>query len=1431
MFTIKYFDYVNKDKFTVAYEKTVFDFIRSLEQLQACYHALYKNIKVVDSFVSNLSNSNPEVVAIKRSHNVAKNNVLNDFKNYYVISSDIVSSLESEFEQMSSINVMKSELFKKYALKMNSDSDFKMPIEIFHKIVENEKYKLLVGHLLNNYQNFDKLINTRKAKFKSIQYWLNNLLKLEKTIVVNAERNPEMNDLMSNVGSQQLLGYIKSQLDYFQALINEAEEINDNIENKMLTSVQAMQSKYRMNNRIDPNFYNNYIGGSSWKELLSQYNKTARAIDHEIANLSEELDSIKNREKTNYNKTVFIYNNPKVVALASEKAALLDLMSNQRLRTDVILTEIEECMTKNGEELKQCVRSLEAVRDRDSNKVEDHIKFIRRHEKYGQMYADLVLALRKEKEEIEREITKSELNKYMQQHQQKIHLANQKRLQAEAEARGYEDEMKQVQMMQNENLKDSPNQLKKNQLSQQAMYSDLVGRSVAMNDMQRRNFRGLVEPAQELETVKLYKQYENEWDSMLPSGTLENRNIGEFLKDNDFISKGLGQEIPFEQLNAELEVKQSGGGFGSLISDDNMSLILSTIGSRFADGKFTRDLKVLKTFLHEKRKKEIAKMSPYERSEMKMLVVDMNIAKYYELQVLKMIGGLYGVQSFNDVLRRKNDQINYSYIVQNFEYHKSKVYYLLNSMTAYARQQMERIRRYYDDTKKVFLTAEQTFKNDTDVVVKINALQNSDEVTGWIKNDNVLMDHLLPFRGQNAVKEKIKNVTGVTDDNIENVVQLVSFPHAITLVTDEYNMLFNKMKDIVVKNDRSDNNRFDDYHLSMSQYNQYKEMIGKLDELFYRHQVLMHGGAEAEDVVLGSKIPAVVTTYQYTNDKGIEDEKKGGLGNTVAYMVGANFQKGLIKRLDEVVGKLNLVHCRLVEIITDHELNKTKGKEIEYRDKFTDAQLLFIRNLLEGYAKGLGDYYKMYIDKCMKIELSTLGVKHNKNSIRMLEEEAVNINEKIDAVEKQVNSIDVIGKLRSIDNNIKQLYQGNFEQDHNYGYEMNKKILQIRKLQMEKTNMLDYLANVCGDYDDRIASLIKCRQHVFNCRDAWYDALYKQNADGVIGRSIAKEYIDFMMHKFSAYHEYFKGSGYEDKKVLPIKKIIYQVYQTTAEVMKLCGDCDKDSVSPLRDLVGENSEDYKNYLGKSNFTLSNLGYRFVANQYLTNENSVENHKDREELMKAVSMYNSVGLKGAETVIYTLNTLKDRMEQTSRYINMYNERGTVEYKNRIKGYMHDILNIEPTPSTAYNAMLEMSGKKGDLFASKEALRGVQKVSGVFSTTFIEENVKNTLSRAYQLYKVKDNDLRKKINKIDNNKQTKKISDELEKMDKMIQNKINIARINAKTEAEKLKSILELSDFNDKFGYVYKNENKIENASVYVEALVNALDVLNLSTLKE
>jgi hypothetical protein len=1105
MFQVRYYDYVNKDPFMKEYESSVFDYVRGLEQLQACYAALSKNVKITDSFVSNVDNLNPELSEIKRAHLDAKDRVQNNFKQYYVVSHDLVQNFEKEFDCMKKISDIKRAKFKEYALKSYKEV---LPIELYNKVINNHDYKMNIGRLLQCYTKCQHLCDSRNVFVKSIQYQLNALYSLEKDLVDEFKHMRGNNDPMRGTGSNDLVENISSQLHYFNDLIKECEQLDNQLKGGLLRNINSMQGRYRKDNRMDPNFYKHYLGNGTWDELLGSYDKTTRALSHEITNQQKELDYLNDRDQKEYRKNVHIFSNPRVVSLASEKASMIDLMGDKKEKNQIMLTELEECMLKNGEDLGICVKHLEGVQKNDRSKVDTYIDSIERHEKSGKLYTELYIALKKEREFIDREITSRKIEKAMSSQTQEILKRQEQMRKLQDQMNLHAGKIKNYQSLMHENLKDAPrrpgedpedSQLNKYLLRQQTTNNNRFAAAV-----KNQNNSSLVNSNirhSEVPSVRYYNDLKDSWKTHTANLYDNNENFSvSNLSPKGDMTLASSRDLTPPQLDDMFKVQSGGDGLTGFLDYGFMK-----------DRNVIVGLHTLKTFLHEKKKKEIEKLSPYDRTEAKLLLIDLALSKFYETKVYELIGGKGNLYKIEDFVRDKCDRVNYDNIVQNIEYHKGSVYPLVHYMTNYLRKQMDIIRAYNDriyDYAMKLTSKGVEFKYNGLVSVQIKEFISTYTNVNKLKNFNDPYYKVRYFLGVNSIGEH-------------------SLPHQLTVAIDNYNREFESIRKTVIRNEDSNEivgygkgnskrpNSY--YHLSNEAFDGHMEKVNKLNEMFKNHR---------------------------------------------------DVSKNIITKLTESFNAISKIKHLLDYHHINHELFQLEQKNDD--KKLEDFQIMDVRNKVDTISHNLLDYLKLKTKICMDKKVTLLKQQECHRLLKDNTLDMVAYASKLNTIEKVFKDNMIIDKFEKINDKIGTLNKWQLSQDgdHDYGVRRNRlntKLLELRDLVSEKQHLTDFLLQNGARYDEHSARHSGIRQIILDLNHRIHLANYRDFAVNSTNRCNIDENINKMKTKLLAVKSHFitKSTTYlnetEDNKQLKgyvenMLQIIDNAFDMCAIADKLCND-------------------------------------------------------------------------------------------------------------------------------------------------------------------------------------------------------------------------------------------------------------------------------------
>ena len=889
-------------------------------------------------------------------------------------------------------------------------------------------------------------------------------------------------------------------------------------------------------------------------------------------------------------------------------------------------------MTQNGEELKHCVKNLKGVRGGKHAEIDNYIQFVQRHEKYGKLYHELVLALYSEKERIDQDIRQKELDKYIKKQSEYLTHANAERIKAERKAKEYTDAIKEMQSVASYTMKGQPG-YEKRKLSEQKAHADRVSTAVHRSANHESMLRSAIDIPTEPSYVTTFKALDKAWDDSFPKGYNQEFSPSERLEElADQYSYNPNDLLLNDEVNNLSEyLSQKGDTYsplgmmgGALLGfGDGMSSSaqwVTEVVPRLADGNFLNDIQVLKNFLAKKRTQEIQKLPSNERNELQLLLVEMKIGKYYERQIINMIGGLQDVSTFSDILRKRSDRVNYFYVVQNLEYHKSKVYHLINYMTAYVRKQMQYVRDYYDNTIALMNRAKSEYSD----CVEIENIIHSFNETNIERNHLGLL--MLPFRGVNAIVEHAGKM-GHIDNMSQKDARNISFPHLFKVCVEEYNRLFEEIRNIVVANDHADGNKHDDYHITEAQFNRYKQLIVKLDGLFKDHMQYVCGD-KPQDYKYG-QVGTSGSSFsgEYLTSGTVSVNKVQDMIN----------EKGFIWIMRTTVEQLNEFQANLVQKMTRCELDKGAGS-------YTGPQLFVIKRALENWANGLMDYYRLHLDFCVKEDTIRLTMNNYRTKIHRITQEAKKHQDKMESIEKRVIKDNVISKLYDIDRRITEMFKEKIPRGDEYKYKVTERYMMLRKLQAEKTALLDYLASICGEYDDTIADLAKSSQQVINTRHDYNMCLYQHYTGAVVGQVSTLEYINTMRHKFRGYFDHLKNSGYPEEQLRPIYEIIWNMEKIAERVTTMCYEKRGD----LRSIVEQADMHLNNSASGSSFTLNDVGFASVAENMISCATDTDGQM-RNDIYEACGQVNVDAVQKVKYVVNKLHDMKMKLRDVSHYL--------------------------------------------------------------------------------------------------------------------------------------------------------------------------------------
>jgi hypothetical protein len=1199
MFKVKYMDYINKDTATKEYEQSVFALMESFEKLQACYYVLYKNVKVVNDLVQNIEIVRPEYIAIQKSHQSTFDKLEFDFDKFYRICTDMIQTLEDEINMIVKSLKNKNSLFTKYAIRSNSKNKL-LPIQIFDIITRDPEYKQQIGSLLACQATFGKFVDTRSATIKQIQYSLNSILALQRTLCdsdASTFGKRPISGLNINFGddltitSDSIISRICEQIDNFSSLISEADTL-DNSASKQIKSVLAKQSEYRVNNRIDPAFYKMFKN-NSWKDLLEQYARTDRALSTEINAKTIELNMI---DSSTPKQHLLTYTDPRVVALMAEKASIIDILGVADTNRVHMISEIERCMLQSGDDMKACVGTLSAsdmsggaskksrskrtksktskkskrsssssdddntVRVYDSlserqAKLDSYIKYVYDHERVAGEYSELIMQLRAERESIGRELA----GRHLQSH---------------------------INTRSDDNLKQS--MLRKLSLSSQSAndtaitHIDNAHMNLLKNDPVARKRYALSKQSILNNKSKTRIAEANDIDALIVNASrpITNDNIAsQMIKQYSTLWDSRKQFDPKQMHSTDLFVPTR---TGSVISGDDYArhyndtmfkpvdnpAVKTTTFDNMLTGSFTGTLGAVDMTggsYNDFPEQQLSKLIGNRVTDSKFDLAVRVLKKFLdnkrrtaiealppfnrtEINIIKIdteIGQFYQstilkllqVPSFS-AIGTLHDAFNARVNHANYMHVVQQFEYIKDTKFI-INASVDYIRRQMNDVRKYYTDSENLF---TKMGIRYANAGNTDLV-------NVITASMLSL-GMDSNKNKRFDTNA--NDTIYEADPIIVFrgkdyveqwkTHPQCRSYNNVNSYPSELTLIIDKYNASvadiEKCVVSTSGITTAEFEMYKGMIADAYDTISKYVNLLYKNTHSFCYTIS---PDVNTRKKEHTTLRDDDDKDPN-------------EKGLLYNLGRSIHLINTAHMIIINMSVTSALNA----KYESNGSFTLDDVSTILMSLDRTGHGLINYNKVFIDNCIKEQASSINGIDIRTRIGAADHNA--IDEKFRHMKDKVANDKTVTKITQIDRLINDEYERKVDNTNGkYEVETNAKMLNIRALQNQKTTLIDYLVGQCAMYDSLIADQIKHTQQDIDTHKHQLELLVGHRVVAIAGMVATKEKIDYTIAKVMAYATFFNRINWNNDnadKFMSISnrivKIVYNMLVTVEHNYAIC---------------------------------------------------------------------------------------------------------------------------------------------------------------------------------------------------------------------------------------------------------------------------------------
>ena len=400
MFKLIYQENANKDPIVRKLQAPASKYIELLEKIQTNNQVLYGSGLAVAQLISTLSDRDYEISKIKKLYN--SNWELADglFKDYWMMAIDLVNLVSQEVDNMTALGRVRNTLEAEYGMRVND------PMLIKKHIFEDDRYRTIARNVMDAQHRFKKTNNQRVKCVNELLTELNSLLALERALIGASERHNSLNAYDMTVNQQHLkrvVQNLKGHAELVDDLIDKLEEYHGRLD-KLEDNIHDIEAEFRRANGSDPNFYDAVAPATTYEELFYIGRNAQKSLDIEIQNLRREIEEMERKDKRLKQKDhLLILNHPRTLGLSAAKKTAEDLMKRNVKDTTLLVTEIADCMKKEGDEVDFCVSHLRAVKDVDVKKLQSHIDYIRHQQlATGNLakYAKLMFALHSQRRKL-----------------------------------------------------------------------------------------------------------------------------------------------------------------------------------------------------------------------------------------------------------------------------------------------------------------------------------------------------------------------------------------------------------------------------------------------------------------------------------------------------------------------------------------------------------------------------------------------------------------------------------------------------------------------------------------------------------------------------------------------------------------------------------------------------------------------------------------------------------------------------------------------------------------------------------------------------------------------------------------------------------------------------------------------------------------------
>lgn len=390
------------------YEPAAIRMVEMLDDMQMSSKLIYTGLQGMNDLIMSLPNVDP-LSALSLMHNSNFNLAEKMFRNFYFCEMDIVDTISDQIDAMSDV----SRRFVSIESGLRAQStDIGL---IKFKISQNENFKNAVAKLFKCDKKLNDLYDARIRIANSLLGQLSSLIVLEKEMSqYGGSKLPDIMkyDLTYNREHlKNVTGTMAQYLHVFEDLYRDisSQHVRFEESREMLDVIMA---NFRKQNGINNEYYAEFNPMENFESLHHTYNKLRNAITKEQANLEAEIklmdEKAKYGEKKNQNflqiqripDEMFIaMNHPKIIGLGKDTESAKEIMRGKVKRTQLALTELNDCLDQNGKELKECVRGLRGTQRGNAKDIQKYIDKVQLQQQLSKdqvRYAEILMLLYQE---------------------------------------------------------------------------------------------------------------------------------------------------------------------------------------------------------------------------------------------------------------------------------------------------------------------------------------------------------------------------------------------------------------------------------------------------------------------------------------------------------------------------------------------------------------------------------------------------------------------------------------------------------------------------------------------------------------------------------------------------------------------------------------------------------------------------------------------------------------------------------------------------------------------------------------------------------------------------------------------------------------------------------------------------------------------------